>query len=156
MDHTEPVTKGSRKKSGPGRRPYKGKPWQIQSYGSGCRAFTDHNVYGKVLHSRVQYLFHLPVQPVDLINKQDITFREAVQYSGHLARFFYGRTAGSLDIYPHLVGYYTGKRGLPQSRGPVEKGMIQGIMSALCRFYIYLQGLSDFFLPYIIRKLLWP
>ena len=91
---------------------------------SAYRSFSKQDVNGKILHGRVKDLFHLPVQAVDLIHKQDIPLLKIIQDRSHLSWFFDRRTAGHLQMRPHFVGNDPRQRRLAQAGRPVKQHMV--------------------------------
>ena len=78
VHHAKTVPQRRRQKPRPGSSPHQRKMGQVQPDRPGRRPLPDHNIDGVVLHGRVQYLLHLPVQPVNLIHKKDIPLLQAV------------------------------------------------------------------------------
>ena len=65
---------------------------QLKPYGSGRRALSYHDINGIILKSRIEYFLNLPLQTVYLIDEEQVTLLKIIQYGGHLAGFFNGRT----------------------------------------------------------------
>ena len=62
--------------------------------------FADHDIQRIVFQRRIQHLFHLPGQAVDLIDEQHIALLQVGQQGGKVAGLFNGRAAGDADLHP--------------------------------------------------------
>ena len=73
MDHTETVPQRGGKKAGSGGGTNQRESRQIQPDRPDGRPFSDHDIDREIFHGRIQHLFHLAVQTVDLVDKKHIS-----------------------------------------------------------------------------------
>ena len=79
VDDAETVTQRSGEKPAAGSRADDRKARKVQADRARRRAFTDDDIKSIVFHSRIQCFLHHLVEPVNLIDKQNIVFRKAGQ-----------------------------------------------------------------------------
>src|SRR3989338_9823597 len=96
--YAEPGTERSGKKPGPRCGSYKRERPQAKLDRLRPRSAVDHNVHSKILHRRIQILFDLCGQTLDLIYKEDFERLEGGQYAGKVARLFPPPTPGYLSF----------------------------------------------------------
>src|SRR5690606_14667761 len=94
----EPVPQGRCQQSRPGCSTHKREFGQIQPDGAGTRPFAYDYVKREILHRRVKYLFHGPVEAVYLIYEQNVEIAEVGKYGCQVAGPFYGRPGSDADI----------------------------------------------------------
>ena len=80
-----------------------GEALERQRDGLGVRTLVDHVVDLEVLHRRVQVLLDDAWQPMDLVDKEDVTRVEFGQHAHQIERLFQGRTRGTDQVAAHLV-----------------------------------------------------
>ena len=68
----KPVPQGAGELACPGRRADQREPRQLQADRIGGGALANDDIDGKILHGRVQNFLYGAVEPVNLIDKQDI------------------------------------------------------------------------------------
>ena len=129
--HAEPVPQGRGQLPRPGGGADQGEPGQVQPDGVGAGALAHDDVQGVVLHGRVQDLLHGPVQPVDLVHKEDVPLVEVRQQRRQIPGLLDGRARGDADARPHLLGDDPGQRGLAQAGRAVEQHVVQGLSPLL-------------------------
>ena len=110
---------------------------QIQPDGVGRRPLAYDNIQSVVLHGGVQNFLHGAVQPVDLVDKEDISLLQIAQDRCHFPRFSDGRSRSDLHMCSHLIGNDSGERGLSKSGRSVEQHMVERFPPRLCRLDIY-------------------
>ena len=145
--HAEAVPQGGGKLPGPGGGSHQGKMGQVDADGTGAGPLADDDIEGVVLHGGVQYLLHAAVQPVDLIDEEDIIFIEVGQQGSQIARFFDGRTAGNTDIDPHFRRDDLRKGGFAQAGGAVKQHMVQRLPAQARRLHKDREIFLDLLLP---------
>ena len=97
---------------------------EAQSQRSGRRALADHHVERVVLHRRVEDLLDRPVEPVDLVDEQDVAFLERGQDRGEVAGALDRGSGGVLDADAELAGDDRGERRLAEARRAVEQDVV--------------------------------
>ena len=88
LNNTESVSERCCQKPGSGGCPDQREAGQVQTDGTRCGPFSDHDVNGKIFHGGIKDLLHLPVQPVDLVDEKDISRGQIVQDGRDLSRLF--------------------------------------------------------------------
>ncbi len=88
-------------------------------------SWTDHDIDTVVLHRRVEYLFDLRSEPVDLIYKEDLSFSEAREKWDDIGLLLYRWSTRMLDGGSHLMRDDGGYRGFPKSWRSVEEDMFK-------------------------------
>ncbi len=132
--HAEAVTQGAGDLARAGGGAHQREPRQVDADALGAGAFADHDIQRVILQRRVQHLFHLPGQAVDLVDEQDIALLQIGQQGGKVAGLFDGRAAGDADLHAHLVGDDAGQRGLAQARRAVEQDVVHRLAAPLGSF----------------------
>ena len=89
---------------------------------------------------------------MDLIDEKNITLVQIRQDCGKIALLFNGGTGGDADVDAHLCCNDVGKRGFAKAGRAVEKDVIQGVVTLLCRGNINAQILLDLFLTDVLVK----
>ena len=105
-----------------------------------------------ILQSRVQNFLDLSIQPVDLIDKQDVIGLKIGQYRCQIPCLFNCRSCCNTQINAHFVGNDRGQCGLAQSRRTIEQDVIQGIATALCCLNVDRQVFFHLILSDIFHK----
>ena len=88
------------------------------------RALADHHVERVVLHRRVEDLLDRAVEPVDLVDEQDVALVERGQDRGQVAGPLDGRSGGVLDVDPELAGDDRGEGGLAETGRSVQQDVV--------------------------------
>ena len=123
---------------------------QIETQALGAGALADDDIQGKIFQRRVEDFFHGTVEPVNLIDEEDIVGFQIGQYRGQVTGAFDGRAGGRPDVGAHLRGDDMSQAGLAEPGRSVEQDMIQGFLAALGRGDSYLEVFLGLFLS---RKL---
>ena len=152
--HTEAVPQRAGDLSGTGGGAHQRKARQVDADALGAGAFADHDVQRVVFQRRIQHLFHLPGQAVDLIDEQHIALLQIGEQGGKVTGLLDGRAAGDADLHPHLVGDDAGQGGLAQARRAVEQDVVHRFAAPLGGFQINFQVLFDFFLSDVVLQML--
>ena len=115
-DEPEPVAQRPGDQPGAGGGPDQGEPGQVEPDAAGGRALADEDVELEVLHGRIEDLLHRPVQPVDLVDEEDVALLEVGEQGGQVAGPDQHRPRGDPQPDAHLGGHDAGQRGLAQAR----------------------------------------
>ena len=155
MDHAKTISERCGQKTCSCSCSHQSKLRQIQTDTAGRSSFSNHNINGIIFHCRIQHFLHLPVQSMDLIHKKNISLLQVIEDRRHLTRLLNSRTAGHLQMCPHLIGNNACQRGLTKSGRSIEQHVIQCFSSGFCRLNINLQIIFCFFLTDILVQTLW-
>src|SRR5208337_584581 len=136
--------------------PDKGKMFEVQFDRACTRPFTDHHIDEKILHCRVQYFLDDRVDPVDLVDEQDIPPFKGGEECSNIPGFLEHRTRRGPNIRPHLAGDDMGKRGLAKPRRTGEQDVVYWFIAFLCGNNSNLQALLDLYLPDKLFQPVWP
>ena len=96
------------------------------------RPFAENNVYRVILHRGIEYLLICTVEPVYLIDKEDISLVQIRQHRHQIARLLYRGAGGYAHIDAHLICDDTCKRGFAKSRGAVQENVVKRFSSHFC------------------------
>ena len=77
-----------------------------------------------VLHRRIEHLFHLRIEPVDLVDEQDIALFQIGQQRGQITRLGDHRAAGGPEPNPQFARNNLRQRSLPQPRRAKEQDRV--------------------------------
>ena len=84
-DEAEPVPQGPGHQAGAGGGTHQGEAGQVEPDAAGRRALADEDVELEVLHGRIEDLLDRPVEPVDLVDEQDVALLEIGEQGGQVA-----------------------------------------------------------------------
>ena len=152
--HTEAVPQGAGDLARAGGGTHQREAGQVDADALGAGALADHDIQRVVLQRRVEHLFHLPGQAVDLVDEEHVALLQIGQQGGKVAGLLDGRAAGDADLHPHLVGDDARQRRFAQARRAVEQDVIHRLAAALGRFQIDLQVLLDLVLTDVVFQML--
>src|SRR3954452_13961540 len=107
--------------------------WQIETQTARLWSLIDDDVESIVFHRWIQILLDCRLQPVNLVDEENIPLFKTGKKSGELACLLNHRSAGVLDIYAHRVGDDVGKRGLAESGRSAQKDVFQNVPSLFRR-----------------------
>ena len=110
--------------------------------GAGARTHAGHDLDLEVLHRRVEALLDDGLQPVDLVDEQDIAATERGEDARQVALALQRRPGCHARLGAHLVRQQVRQGGLAQARRPGQKHVIQGSAALLGRGHIDLQVLD--------------
>ena len=99
----------------------------------GRRALADHDVERVVLHRRVEDLLDRAVEPMDLVDEQDVALLERGQDRGQVAGALDGRARRVFDVDAQLARDDRGQGRLAQAGRPVQEDVVGGLSPAPCR-----------------------
>ena len=102
---------------------------QIDLYRASAWSFIDHDIDPVILHSGIQVFLHDRAQPVNLIDKKHVVLLQRGQYPGQISRLIQHRPRRDLETNPQLVRYNIRQRRLSQPGRPMQKHMIQRLLT---------------------------
>ena len=116
---------GRRKQSRARRGADERERFYINGMGTSGGALADHYVELVVFQRRIEQLFHRRLQPVHLVDKENLLLAQIRQDGGQFA-FDLQRWPGRLlKSHAHLVSDDRRQRRLAQPRWPIEQDMIE-------------------------------
>ena len=95
------------------------------------RPFADHQVERAILHRRIEHFLDRRIEPVDLVDEQDVAVLEVGQQRGEVARLGDDRAGGGAEADAHLAREDPGQRRLAEPRRPVEQDVVERLAPAL-------------------------
>src|SRR5438477_4206224 len=107
------------------------------------RSLPDHEVELEVLHRRVQRLLDDVIQPVDLVDEEDVPALQVGEDRGEIARPLKNGTGGGTDRDVELVGDDVRERRLAESGRPVEEDVVEDVAARAGRSDLHAQVLAD-------------
>ena len=90
-DEAEPVAQGSGDQPGPGGGPHQSEPGKVEPDAPRRGPLADEDVQLEVLHGRIEDLLHRPVEPVDLVDEQDVALLQIGEQGGKITRPYENR-----------------------------------------------------------------
>ena len=127
-DEPEPVAQRTGHQPGPGGGPDQGEAGQVETDAARRRALADEDVQLEVLHGRIEDLLDRPVEPVDLVDEQDVALLQIGEQRGQITGPDEHRAGGDPEPDSHLRGHDPGQRGLAQTRGPGEQQVVDRLL----------------------------
>ncbi len=127
-DEAEAVAQRTGHQSGPGGGPDQGEAGQVEADAAGRRALADEDVQLEVLHGRIEDLLDRPVEPVDLVDEEDVALLEIGQEGGQITGPDQHGAGGDPEPDPHFGGHDPGQGGLAQARGPGEQEVVDRLL----------------------------
>jgi hypothetical protein len=110
---------------------------------AGVDSLAEHDVQAKILHRRVEVLFHRLGNAMDLVDEQDGLLFEVRQVRDEVLGRFECRAAGGYQRDVELAGDAVGKGSLAQSRRAVEEDVPQRLPPLAGRIDDDVQPLDD-------------
>src|SRR6202521_1285669 len=117
--------------------------WQIDPHASRIGALVDNDIQAKIFHRRVEIFFDGGLQPVDLIDKENISAFQSRQDTGQISGSFDHWTAGGLDIDFHGIGQDIGDSCLSQSGRTAEQDMFEHVAALFGGLHHQFQPLAN-------------
>ena len=105
-----------------------------------------------VFHRGIKVFLDGGLQAVNFVDEKNGSRRQGGEEAGQVARFFNGRTAGTLDFSPHGVAQNEGKGGFAQSRGTGKQNMLECVTARLGRIDHQLKPFDNAGLPGELAK----
>ena len=127
-DEPEAVAQRAGHQPGAGGGPHQGEAGQVEPDAPGGRTLADEDVELEVLHGRIEDLLDRAVQPVDLVDEQDVALLEVGEQGGQVAGPHQDRSGGDPQPGAHLGGHDAGQRRLAQAGWPGEQEVVGGLL----------------------------
>ena len=156
LDQAEAIPQGRTERAGLGGGPHQGEWGQGQGAGAGRGALAHGEIEAKVLHGRVEDFFGDPVEPVDLINEQQLLGLEVHQQAHDVAGALQGRGTGDAAAHAKFFGQHQGHGGFAQARGAIEQHVVEGFLTAAGGLNGNAQHLLEFALADVVGQALGP
>jgi hypothetical protein len=102
-----------------------GEAGQVNPDRTGRRSFADHEVERPILHRGIKHLFDRRIQPVNLVDEQDVAILQVGEKSGKVAGLGDDGTRRCTEADAHFAGEDPGQRGLAQSRRSEKENMVE-------------------------------
>src|SRR5437762_2635691 len=148
----EAIPQGAREAPGARRGAEKREPLERHVNRLREHAFVHDEIHAEVFHRRVEEFFDVGGQAVNLVNEQDVSFREvredAHQVPGALER----RAGGGGNLRSHFFGDDVGERGFAKPRRAVEESMFEGLLAAARRLKRDGELVHDILLPNVFAE----
>ena len=90
-------------------------------------ALADNEVELEVLHRGIEDLFDRRIEPVDLVDEEDVALLEVGEQRGEVAGLRDDRPGGRAEADAELLGHDLGERRLAQSRRAGEQHVVERI-----------------------------
>ena len=119
---------------------------RLQTQTARLRSLVDDDVEPVIFHRRIEIFFDRRLQPMDLVDEEDVAFFQAGEKPGEFAGFFNHRAAGVLDIHAHRVGDDVGQRCLAETGRAAEQNVLEHVAALFRRFHHQLQPFAHFHL----------
>ncbi len=148
----EAVAQGRAEQALAGGRADAGEVRQRQCRGAGPHPLPQHGVEPEVLERRVQRLLDDAVEPVDLVDEEDIAGGEVQKDGTQRALVVDGRPRADLDRDPQLVGDDVRERGLSQSGRTTEQHVLDWLIAAARGLEQDAEVLAHLHLAHIVSK----
>jgi hypothetical protein len=114
---------------------------------SRTRTLVEHDVETEVLHCRVDVLLHDSIQPVNLVDEEDLLILEVGEDPGEIARALDHRPGGDPRVAAHFPGEDAGQSRLAQTGRSHEEHVIQRLPALLRRLEKDLELIAQLRLP---------
>ena len=86
-----------------------------------------------VLHRGIEDLLHRGIEPVDLVDEEDVALLEVGEQRGEVAGLGDHRTRGGAEVHAELARHDLRQRGLSQPRRPHEQDVVEGFLAGTRR-----------------------
>ncbi len=114
-------------------RPHQGELGEIDLHRTRRRPRPDDQVELKILHRGIEDFLHRRIEPVDLVDEQNVALLEIGQERREIARLRDHRTGGRAEIHPQFARHDLGERRLAQARRPDEQHMVERLVAGARR-----------------------
>ena len=120
----EPVAQRAADPSRPGRGADDREGLEAEAQRPSGRTLADHHVQRVVLHRRVEDLLDRAVEPMDLVDEQDVALLQRGEDRGEIAGPLDGRPRSVLDVDPELARDDRGEGRLAQARRAIQEDVV--------------------------------
>ena len=155
MDGSETVAEGIGEGTEFGRGTDEGELRKVELERTGGWSFADDDVELVILHRGIEYFLDGFVQPMNLVDEEDITGFEVGEYGSEVADFLDSRAGSDADIYAHFFRDDIGERCLPETGGSVEEDMLDIFSTTMRRLDEEREIRFNLLLTDILREGLW-
>ena len=145
--NSEAVAERRRQQPLPRRRADQSEARKVDPDRSRRRPLADHQVERAVLHRRIEHFLDRGIEPVDLVDEQDVAVFEIGKKRGEVAGLGDHRPGGGAETDAHLPRQDSCKRRLAKARRPVEQDVVE-------RFAPALRGMNED--PQVLARRLLP
>ena len=94
-------------------------------------SFADHQVERAIFHRRVEDFLDRRIEPVDLVDEQNVAVLQICEQRGEVAGLGNHRPAGGAETDAHLAGENACQRGLAETRWSEEQDMVERFAARL-------------------------
>ena len=127
----ETVTQRGADATRSGRGPDDGERLQAEPQAPRARSLADHHVEREVLHRRIEDLLDRPIEPMHLVDEEDVALIERGEDRGEVAGPLDRRTRRVAHVHAELARDDRGQRGLAEAGRSVEQDVVGGLSPAL-------------------------
>ena len=122
----EAVAQRRGQQAGAGGGADQGEGRQVDAHGTRRRSLADDQVELEVFHGGIEHFLDGRLQPVDLIDEQDVPGLEVCQDCGEIAGPLDDGAGGGAEADAELAGDDLGEGGLAEAGGAVEQDVVEG------------------------------
>ena len=145
--HPEAVAERRREQAGARRRADEREGGQVERERACGRPLADDDVEPEVLERRVEDLLDRPVEPVDLVDEEDVALLEPGEDRGHVALALERRPGDGADPRAELLADDEGEARLAEARRADEQDVVERLAAGLGRLQRDRELLLDPLLP---------
>src|SRR5262245_22278396 len=125
--NAEAVAQRRGEETGAGGGADQGETGKLDADRPGGRAFADDQVELEVLHCRVEDLLDRGIEPMDLVDEEDVAFLEIGEERREIAGAGDHRAGGGAEIHPKLARHDLRERRLAEPRRAGEENVVEGL-----------------------------
>ena len=123
----EAVAQRRGEETGAGGGADQGEAGKLDPDRAGGRAFANDEVELEVLHCRIEDLLDGRIEPMDLVDEQDVALLEIGEERCEIAGAGDHRAGGGAEVHPELARHDLGERRLAEPRRAGEEDMVEGL-----------------------------
>ena len=125
---------------------------QVDPHRPRRRSLAEDDVDGEVFHCGIEHFLNRAVEPVDLVDEQNVARLEIRQDRNQIALTLDRRARGDAQADAHLGRDDRRQRRLAESRRPVKQDVVERFAALFRRIDEDLERLFDAFLPDVLGK----
>ena len=133
VGRAEPVAQRRRDPARPRRRADDRERLEAEPERPRARALADHHVQREVLHRRIEDLLDRAVEPMDLVDEQDVALLEAREHRGEVAGPLDGGPGRVPHVHAELAGDDRREGRLAEARRAVQQDVVRRLSPRLSR-----------------------